>query len=61
MNRFGYRHPQTKNERVALFNPDLAEYSVRVRAARLNLPDAWDDNPVGRCRCWKDHRESQAK
>ena len=54
------RRPRTANE-MRQFDPELAEYGVKIRGKRKpkNLPNSWDDIPVQRFRCWKVNRQTQ--
>lgn len=58
-----YRAPKTTNERRQLHNPDLTDYSIKVRGTRAKLlPDSYDDLRIDRSNNnWKRYRKTQYK
>lgn len=43
----------------ARFDEDYPLVKVRKARVRHNLPDAWNDIPRNRYRCWKNYRKFQ--
>lgn len=59
--RYGHKHPRTHCEAAHSVDPEIAGL-VRTKRRGRNLPDAYDDKPVGRRgRSWKNHRKTNYK
>lgn len=59
--KYGFRVPKVKQERIALDDPDLELFDIKVRPKRnrKNLPDAYDDCQREITKDWKRHRQTQ--
>ena len=53
-----YRCPQTMNETRSAASVEDREFIRGARSLR-SLPNAWDDIPASRERCWKAQRRSR--
>jgi hypothetical protein len=61
MARYGIKHPKTHAEMAISVDPEITGL-VRTKRKGRNLPDAYDDKPVGRrARSWKAHRKTKWK
>lgn len=63
--RSSFRHPQTFQEKKAYYDPDIAEYRIKIRGTRQakHLPDVYWEMILQHNdqRSWKSYRKSQYK